>query len=78
MKLLLDLVHYMCRFELFVDLFSVGGTIDVNDLFEGCGVMRQLSLTMEPMMSRPRTERGHHSLLIAGEQLLHGGQWCMF
>lgn len=69
---------------MFVDLFSVGETIDVNDLFEGCGgvgVMRQLSLTMEPMMSRPRStqlaKRGHHSLLAAGEQL-HGGQWCMF
>jgi ribosomal protein L3 len=66
----------MCRCEVFVDLFSVGETIDVNDLFRGCGgvgVMRQLSLTMEPMMSRSRTERGHHSLLAAGEQL-HGGQ----
>lgn len=71
---------------MFVDLFSGGETIDVNDLFKGwcggVGVMRQLSLTMEPMMSRTRsTTSGAGTsqlayLLAAGEQL-HGGQWCV-
>lgn len=48
----------MFRCEVFVDLFSFEEAIDMNDLFEGCGgvgVMRQLSSTMEPMMSPSRS-----------------------